>query len=114
MHIRSLIVGFVLGAITIGMFWLCPSPYPHHDVVTQTVTVTNSTDSFPVYKLVSRMDFAISNPASTAYVFERGGICEYVQAQYVRPLTPRAEFKLTGYYVKVLDGTFYPLETESK
>ena len=60
------------------------------------------------------MDFAISNPASAAYVFEHGGICEYVTANHVNPLTPRAEFKLTDYFVKGLDGRFYPLETENK
>jgi len=75
-----------------------------------------SDESYPVYKLIGRMDFAISNPnpASTAYVFERGGIYEYVLASHVNPLTPCAELKLTGYFVKVKDGTFYPLETEAK
>jgi len=84
------------------------------NAVAQTVTTTVQPDSRPVYKLIGRMDFAISNPKSTAYVFERGGICEYVSANHVSELKPRSEFKLTGYYVKVQDGTFYPLEVEAK
>ena len=112
--LKSLGAGFFLCMILVVMFIAQTKENIQNQASPTTVATntTNSDDSLPVYKLIGRMDFAISNPASTAYVFERGGIYEYVMAKDVRPLS--AEFKLTEYFVKVKDGTFYPLETEAK
>jgi len=90
---------------------LCRLDIQHKNVTETPDLITSKAGTYPlpVYKLVGRKDILISRPAATAYIFERGGLCEYVVAGQVIAQTPREGQEATNYYVKFDDGNFYRL-----
>jgi hypothetical protein len=94
--VGAVFFGVILGIIAMGMV-----------KVGKAVEITAATS--PVYRIVGRADITGTRPAAMAYVLERGGSLELLEARHLLEIQPLVGFTNTPFVVRHPDGKYWRL-----